>query len=116
MKTPWLFTRCTLDRVIDGDSMRIIVDTGFYHAANIHVRLLGVDTSERGGDPEKWRLAREYAENWFAEAGEFVFECRGPDKYGGRWLGGIINEEGEALSQALIGSGLGRPYDGGKRP
>lgn len=109
---PWTFSRCTLDRVIDGDSMRIIVDTGFYHTANVHVRLLGVDTPERGRDPEKWRTAMQFAEKWFADAGKFSFECHGPDKYGGRWLGKIINRKGESLAQALIDSGHGAMYDG----
>lgn len=112
--TPWLFQRCSLARVIDGDSLRIIVDTGFYHAANVHVRLLGVDTPERS-DPEKWRLAREFASTWLAASVGFIFECHGSDKYGGRWLGKIINSEGESLSQSLIDSGFGVPYFGGKK-
>lgn len=116
MKTPWVFTRCTLDRVIDGDSLRIVVDTGFHHTANVHVRLLGVDTPERGRDPEKWRLAREFVENWFNASGRLEFECHGVDKYGGRWLGNILNDTGESLGQSLIASGLGVFYDGGRKP
>lgn len=116
MKTPWLFTRCALVRVIDGDTAQISVDTGFWHSAVVHIRLLGVDTCERGRDPEKWRLAREFAQNWFNEAGKFVLESHGPDKYGGRFLGRIINSEGESLADALIASGFGIPYDGGRKP
>lgn len=115
MKNAWLFTRCTLDRVIDGDSFRLVVDTGFHHAANVHVRLLGVDTPERGRDPEKWRLARELVENWFNASGRISFSCVGQEKYG-RWLGNIINENGGSLSQSLIDSGLGVFYDGGRKP
>lgn len=115
MKTPWLFTYCTLGRVIDGDSIVLTVDTGFNHSAKVHVRLLGVDTPERGHDTEKWGLAREYTENWLAEAGNISFACVGTDKYGGRWLGTLRNKLGESLSDALIDSGLGKPYDGGKR-
>lgn len=111
---PWNFTRCTLDRVIDGDSLVLLVDTGFRHFAKVHVRLSGVDTPERT-DPEGWRKAREYAENWLAEAGGIMFSCFGEDKYGGRWLGSIFNVRGESLSDALIASRVGVPYDGGKR-
>lgn len=115
MKSPWLFTRCDIGRVIDGDSLTLVIDTGFYHSATVHVRLLGVDTPERGRDAEKWRTAREYCRNWIIESGKIVFECYGPDKYGGRWLGKIINSEGESLSDALISAGLGVQYDGGKK-
>lgn len=115
MKNPWLFTRCKLDRVIDGDSMRLIVDTGFHHSANIHIRLLGVDTPERGRDPEKWRLSREFAESWFSDAAKFTFECVGQEKYG-RWLGTVHNGSGGSLSQALIIAGLGVVYMGGAKP
>ena len=114
MKNAWLFSYCTPNRVIDGDSLVLDIDTGFNHAATIHVRLLGVDTPERS-NPEGWRKAREYVENWLAEAGELSFMCVGPDKYGSRWLGTLRNKLGESLSDVLIHSGLGVPYDGGRR-
>lgn len=115
MKNAWHFQYCTINRVIDGDSLVLDVDTGFNHSATVHVRLLGVDTPERGRDPEKWRKAREYVENWLAEAGALSFLCVGPDKFGGRWLGTLRNSRGESLSDVLIHSGLGVPYNGGKR-
>lgn len=115
MKNAWQFSYCTPERVIDGDSLVLKIDTGFNHAATVHVRLLGVDTPERN-NPEGWRLAREYVENWLAEAGELSFLCAGPDKFGGRWLGTLRNSRGESLSDVLIHSGLGVPYNGGKRP
>lgn len=115
MKNKWVFDRCTLAEVTDGDSLWITVDTGFDHAATVHIRLLGVDCPERK-DPEGWRLARGFAINWLAEAGKITLECFGPDKYGRRWLGRILNNLGESLSDALIESRVGVPYTGGKRP
>lgn len=115
MKTLWLFDRCTPHRVIDGDSLVLVVDTGFNHSAKVHVRLIGVDTPERNTNPEGWRLARAYVEDWLAEAGALSFSCVGPDKYGGRWLGTLRNNLGESLSDALIHSRLGVIYDGGAR-
>lgn len=115
MKTLWLFPYCKLDRMIDGDSFMLDVRTGFYHKAEVHVRLLGVDTPERSRDPEGWRLAREFTENWFADAVAPTFACTGPDKYRRRWLGTVRNSIGESLSDSLIHSGLGVPYDGGRR-
>src|SRR4030067_1095376 len=115
MKTLWFFQHCQLDRVIDGDSLILLIDTGFCHSATVHVRLLGVDTPERV-NPEGWRRAREYVANWAEEAGALSFMCSGHDKYGGRWLGTIRNNLGESLSDALIRSGHGVPYCGGKKP
>lgn len=115
MKNPWLFQYCSLDHVIDGDSFMLDVKTGFYHRAEVHVRLLGVDTPERIDNPEGWRRAREYVGNWMAEAGAMTFMCTGPDKYGRRWLGTVRNSRGESLSDALIHSGFGVPYYGGRR-
>lgn len=113
MKNVWMFDRCTLDSVIDGDSLRIVVDTGFDHTASVHIRLLGVDCPERN-DPEGWRLAREFAGNWLAEAGKITLECFGREKYG-RWLGRVRNSLGESLSDALIESHVGVHYTGGAR-
>lgn len=116
MKTRWVFPYCALDRMIDGDSFMLDIKTGFYHKAEVHVRLLGVDTPERSRDPEGWRLAREYVERWMEEAQTVSFACTGPDKYGRRWLGTVSNSIGESLSDALIASGLGVFYDGGRKP
>jgi len=108
-----MFERCALDDVIDGDSLRIIIDTGFDHTARVHVRLLGVDCPERK-NPEAWRMAREFSATWMAESGKMTLECFGREKYG-RWLGKVRNSVGVSLSDALIASGFGVPYTGGKR-
>lgn len=115
MKTPWTFSRCEVIKVTDGDSVQLHIDTGFNHAATIKVRLLGVDCPERT-NPEGWRIAREFAIRWLVETYPVTLECYGPDKYGGRWLGIIRNNMGESLSDALINSGFGVVYNGGKKP
>jgi len=116
VKKLWMFDHCVLDRMIDGDSFMLDVKTGFYHRAEVHVRLHGVDTPERMKDPEGWRKARDYVENWMAETGIMSFACTGPDKYGRRWLGTVRNKLGESLSDSLINSGLGVYYDGKRKP
>lgn len=116
MKNNWHFQYCSLNRTIDGDSLVLDVKTGFYHTAEVHVRLLGVDTPDRNKDPEGWRMSRAYTDNWLAESGGLTFTCTGADKYGRRWLGVIRNTLGESLGDALINSGLGVVYVGGKKP
>lgn len=111
----WTFDRCALDRVIDGDSMIVDVDTGFYHSAKVHVRLFGVDAPEKNKDPEGWARARSFSDAWLRGTKTLKFLCRGPDKYGRRWLGALHNDLGESLSDALLTQGLATPYRGGKK-
>lgn len=112
----WTFERCIPVRAIDGDSCVLSVDTGFNHSAQVHVRLLGVDTPERGRDAVKWAEARIFTESWlFAGTDDLIFECVGHDKYGGRWLGTIKRHNGDCLNTALLDAGLAVKYDGGKK-
>lgn len=113
MSEPWMFERCQVLRAIDGDSVRIVVDTGFKHAATVDVRLLGVDTPERG--QPGYAEAAAFTRDWLASAGRIVLECHGEDKYGGRWLGVLRDHAGASLADALIAAGLGKPYFGGKK-
>lgn len=113
MKT-WVFERCVAVRTIDGDSCVLSIDTGFNHSALVHVRLLGVDTCERGRDPVKWEAAKSFTEGWLhSTMDNIIFECAGHDKYGGRWLGTIKRHNGDCLNTALLDAGLAVKYDGG---
>lgn len=112
-RTVWLFPRCTMKRVIDGDSVEIIADLGFGVAATVSVRLLGVDTPERG--KEGYAEATEFTRTWLANAEGLRFECSGKDKYGGRWLGTLRDGMGESLTDSLIAAGMGVAYSGGKK-
>lgn len=110
----WVFERVRPLRAIDGDTVELVVDTGFYHAATVRVRLLGVDTPERG--QPGYREACEFSARWIREARGLRLECHGEDKYGSRWLGVLRDADGASLATLLIDAGLGRPYDGGKKP
>lgn len=62
------------ERVVDGDTMDVIVDLGFRAHRSIRVRLIGVDTNEIFGvhkETEEYKKGIEHAEavrEWMKEA------------------------------------------------
>lgn len=102
----------------------MIVDLGFSISHTTMMRVAGIDTPEmHSPDPAQ----REAAAKAVARARELcpvgsivivkTEKADSKDKYG-RWLGNIPDPAGveESLAQVLIKEGLGRPYDGGKKP
>lgn len=108
-------------RVIDGDTVAVDASSDMPpELASVSVRLRGVDTPEKGGrakcDTE--RTAGQAATAFTTDAlavAESVF-VRDPawGKWGGRVIADLI-VDGRSLSAALIETGHGRPYDGGRR-
>ncbi len=117
--------RCV--RVVDGDTMDLDVDLGFYVTHRIRVRLLGIDTPElRSSDPSERDRARDaslVAANWLAR-GELISDGRGgwrpldvsrplvveTEKTGkfGRWLARIWREGDDVdLAEHLRHAGFG---------
>lgn len=109
--------RCTINRVVDGDTIDITIDLGFNIMIKERVRLEGVDTPEVYGSracPEG-KVASQFVKDWVADQtegdGYFVFESKKydpRDKYG-RCLGIIryMPVEGESvnLNEVLIEKG-----------
>ena len=90
-----------LDRVVDGDTVDVILDLGF--DVKLHkqrVRLAGIDTPES-------RL-KELC------VGTFKIKSLGKSKYG-RILGIPYTEDGQDICQMLIKEGHAVVYDGGKK-
>lgn len=115
-------------KAVDGDTVDLVVDLGFKIYAKIRVRLLGVDTPERGQDG--YNEATEFVKTWFeCHEGECVVETKKTGKYG-RWLATIMDpelyeamqddrwheggvavlENDPILNEALIEHGFGVPY------
>ncbi|UBF19236.1 micrococcal nuclease [Halorubrum phage HRTV-17] len=99
--------RAEVVRVIDGDTVVLDLDLGFYTRTRVTTRLLGVDTAETYGvshDTEEYRDGKEQAQfvrEWLAKAGSLVARTEKQGKYG-RWLAEIENSEGEVLNERLI--------------
>ena len=108
-------------RVVDGDTVAVDASADLPpELADLKVRLRGVDTPEKGGrakceaERAAGQAATAYTEAAIVEASSVV--TRDPEW--GKWGGRVVAElllDGRALSEALIASGHGRPYEGGRR-
>lgn len=94
-------------KVVDGDTVDLVLDVGFYLSAALRFRLLGVDTPERGqpGGAE----ATAFVQAWLAEQPDLTAHTRKADSFG-RWLVDVTREDGSSLSAALLDAGHAVPY------
>ena len=106
-----------LDRVVDGDTVDVILDLGF--DVKLHkqrVRLAGIDTPEsRTRDLAEKKLglaAKERLKELCV--GTFKIKSLGKGKYG-RILGIPYTEDGQDICQMLIKEGHAVVFDGGKK-
>ena len=106
-----------LDRVVDGDTVDVILDLGF--DVKLHkqrVRLHGIDTPEsRTTDLDEKKLGLA-AKKRLQElcVGKFKIKSLGKGKYG-RILGIPYTEDGEDICKILIKEGHAVEYYGGKK-
>ena len=108
----------TVQRVIDGDTLVVEVPVWLGLAVTTSVRLKGIDTPElRGACQREKDLALQAKRQLAGEATPQVrlTNIEG-DKYFGRVEADVATvPDGLSLSDAMLASGLARPYDGGKR-
>jgi micrococcal nuclease len=87
---------CTIDRVIDGDTVDVIVDMGFYLYQTVRIRLLNVNTPERG--EEEWNSATEALKDLIKQGEKvdkkFWLITHKTGKFG-RWLGSLLSYDKE---------------------
>ena len=106
-----------LDRVVDGDTVDVILDLGFDVKLHKHrVRLAGIDTPEsrtRDLAEKKLGLAAKERRKELC-VGTFNIQSLGKGKYG-RILGIPYTEDGQDICQMLIKEGHAVVYDGGKK-
>lgn len=90
----------SLDRVIDGDTVSLAVDVGFYLTTVQRFRLLGVDTPERS-EPG-WAECTAATRAWFAQhAATGLRAVTSKTDHFGRWLADIRCADGHLLSDDL---------------
>lgn len=107
----WLF-RAQPVRVVDGDTIRVTVDLGFYLRNTVQVRLLGVDTPEpRGETRMAGLLAHEFVLAWMEEATASGLEwpltiaTAKSDSFD-RWLARVNRAiDGRSLTNDLVDAG-----------
>jgi micrococcal nuclease len=107
--------RAKLDRVVDGDTIDVLIDLGFYVELRERVRLEGVDTPEIYRVPKdseeykKGMEAKEYVERRLNENGnEMIIETEKRGKWR-RWLAKIyLKDSKKTLNEELIEKGLAK--------
>jgi endonuclease YncB( thermonuclease family) len=102
--TPSYTYRAIVERVIDGDTLVVLIDTGFGDPLEEKLRLRGINTPELG-TPEGER-AKKFVEKLLPVGATIVLKshkCR-TDTYG-RFVGDIFYKAGCAEPEEIIASG-----------
>lgn len=105
-----------VDRVVDGDTVDVVLDLGFGISIKQRLRVMGVNTPEiRSPDAErrvKAQAAKVFAEQWLLSEGSMIVTTYKDDKYG-RILGDFKHSgHSESFSEALLSAGLAERYLG----
>jgi micrococcal nuclease len=104
-------------KVVDGDTVDLSLDLGFYVTVVQRIRFDGLDTPEiHSKDPEERKLAQEaknFIVKWFQENKELTIKTKKDDKYG-RMLGEIFYKD-ISLNKILLQMGYAWEYDGGEK-
>jgi micrococcal nuclease len=103
----------TVLKVVDGDTLTLLLDLGWHITLKTNARVEGVDTPELS-TPEGIAV-REFVSQLLPVGTVVKFISKSLDKYG-RPLGVVLyGDPATSLSKTLIENGLARPYYGGKR-
>ena len=125
-KSCYNFRVTKIKKVLDGDTIDVIIDLGFDLAKTERVRIAGVDTPEKrtrdleekalGLDATAWLKGK--LEETIKGDEELIVRTElvgGTGKYG-RLLGWLyINEDLISLNEQMITEGYAWPYDGGTK-
>lgn len=116
----WVF-RARHTKVVDGDTLDLVVDAGFRATRTERVRLLGVNTPERHGPTRAaGDAARAFVIDWLpapltsALTGDWplLIQTRKDDVFG-RYLATVWRlSDGACLNADLLSSGNAVPFDG----
>jgi len=108
---------CTVERVVDGDTIDVILDLGFDIRFKSRVRLYGIDTPEsrtRDKDEKvRGKMAGAFLKDAVDNGSKVVIETKLKDSRGkyGRVLGNVV-VDGININEALIKNFLAVAYFG----
>lgn len=108
-KLPWVYQRCEVIRVKDGDTFEVRLDVGFGLSMKTVVRIRNINCEElNGSKAEIAEKAKQFTEQILANASPCTILSYGWDKYGGRINADVILSDGQDLGKLLITKGLAR--------
>lgn len=112
------FYKAEVKKIIDGDTLDIVIDLGFDTLRKTRVRLYGINTPEsRTSNPEEKLLglaAKEFVEQWI-DKNKFQVKIQTildkNEKYG-RVLALVWDDNDNCLNKEMISNGYAREYFG----
>ena len=108
---------CTVTRVVDGDTIDVVLDLGFSILHKCRVRLYGIDTPEsrtRNKDEKaRGKLAAKFLEDSIKNGKVIILQSKLKDSKGkfGRVLGNVI-VDGININQSMVDNYLAVAYFG----
>ena len=107
--------KCEVKRIVDGDTVDVIIDLGFSIHFSTRVRLYGIDTPEsrtRNKD-EKVRgfLSKDYLKDWLDQGGVIIRTYRDKNGKFGRVLGEMV-VGGRNINLLMVDENLAVKYKG----
>jgi|TARA_E500000178_G_C17019023_1_gene754510 micrococcal nuclease len=108
---------CTVERIVDGDTIDVTLDLGFSVSYSSRVRLYGIDTPEsrtRNKDEKaRGKLASAFLSKAIEIADQVVIRTELKDSRGkfGRVLGTVVCD-GEDINQGMVEGGFAVKYYG----
>lgn len=108
-----------VEKIVDGDTIDIIIDLGFSIFSKQRIRLNGIDAPETNSKDEiekKLALeAKDFTAKWFAKNPNLTVKTTKDDKYG-RILGEFYsNGQTESFNAQMVRLGYAWAYDGGTK-
>lgn len=107
--------------VLDGDSVKILMDRGFQETKRLSVRVVGIDSPETRTrnllEKRAGKLVTSVATQWMAPISTPMFHSQRRDKYAGRGIGDLYDADfpDDTLSKYLLSVDVVEAYDGGKK-
>jgi micrococcal nuclease len=105
-----------INRIIDGDTVDLDIDLGFWMTVSHRVRLKDIDAAETRTlnleEKAKGLIAKEWLEKELSREGEWIIETTKEDKYG-RILG-VLYLVGDpvTVNERMLNEGIAEPYSG----
>jgi endonuclease YncB( thermonuclease family) len=109
---------CTVDRVIDGDTIVVLADVGFRVFMKQPIRVYGINAPETS-TPEG-KIAHAAVALRLLPGTPLIVRTHSPnanagyEKYG-RWLADVTLDDGTDFAAWMISNGYAVPYTGGAR-
>lgn len=117
----------SLDRVVDGDTIDVVIDLGFDLFKKARVRLAGIDTPEKRTRNIKEKELGLHASTWLEDQlldittyGRLIIKTEKDKQSGkyGRMLGWLWAEEEQndvSINEQMINEGYAWPYSGDRK-